>query len=79
MSGPVDVIAVLDLFISAYVDGQIPESDQIAIHNARAAVAELIESIKMFRHELRKPVGTGEYTVARDRLDAAIYRMGGAA
>lgn len=45
MTGKIpEALAVLDLFISAYVDGQVPDSDQVAMRKARAAFAELIKA-----------------------------------
>lgn len=41
-----EALAVLDLFISTYVDGQIPKSDQDVIRKARAAFAAEHEALK---------------------------------
>jgi hypothetical protein len=72
--GAVDVLATLDLFIATYVDGQIPESDQVAIRKARAAVAELIKAAKNVVDAADpKHVGSVEY-----RLMEALARVGGA-
>jgi len=75
MSGQrVDVLAVLD---------HIADCDYIPVSTAdlnatRAAVAELIEAIKLYRRELQKPCGAGEYAVALDRLNAALANVGSA-
>jgi hypothetical protein len=47
-----EALAVLDLFLSAYVDGQLPDGDQVAIRKARAAFAELYRSTLPHRREI---------------------------
>lgn len=79
MNRPVDVLTTLDLFISAYVDGQIPESDQVAIRKARAAVAELIEAAAEMNCLAKGPTGGVSVSDKRAviaRMDAALSSIG---
>jgi hypothetical protein len=71
MSARVDVLAQMDWAHAAFSGKQAGE-----LFAARAAVAELIEAVREYRLELRKPIGCGTYEACVARVDTALDNIG---
>lgn len=85
MTAPVDVLAVMTSTIRTLSIGGVPDEAQ-QMHKARAAVAELIEAVGVFRtHYSTEGCAFPDCNLckrskaAEERLDAALVRVQGGA